>query len=111
MGVIHDLVDQGNTVIIIEHNPEMIFQADYIIDLGPEGGDKGGRVMAAGAPLELIRDRSVKSHTISYLRRTLEGQVFVPPPGRGKVRTKQKGKQSPSFPRKRESRGGAKGKA
>ena len=90
MGVIHDLVDQKNTVIIIEHNPEMIFQADYIIDLGPEGGDKGGRVMAAGAPLELIRDRSVKSHTISHLRRTLEGQVFAPAPGRGKVRVKQK---------------------
>jgi excinuclease ABC subunit A len=96
MGVIHDLVDHGNTVIIIEHNPEMIFQADYIIDLGPEGGDKGGRVMAMGAPVELIRDRSVKSHTISYLRRYLEGQVFAPPPGRGKVlgKPRQAGKRA-----------------
>jgi len=73
MGVIHSLVDQENTVIIIEHNPELIFQADYIIDLGPEGGDKGGRVMAMGAPHDLIRDRSVRSHTISYLRNYLQG--------------------------------------
>jgi excinuclease ABC subunit A len=88
MGVVHDLVDRGNTVVVIEHNPEMIFQADYIIDLGPEGGDKGGRVMAMGAPLELIRDRSVKSHTIAYLRRYLEGEVFATPSGRGRIVTK-----------------------
>jgi excinuclease ABC subunit A len=92
MGVIHDLVDRGNTVIIIEHNPEMILQADYIIDLGPEGGDKGGRVMAMGAPVDLIRDRSVKSHTISYLRQYLKGKAFASPTGRGKVRTKKKKK-------------------
>ena len=107
MGVIHDLVDHGNTVIIIEHNTEMIFQADCIIDLGPEGGDKGGRVMAAGAPLELLRDRSVKSHTISHLRRTLESQVFASSRGRGKVRTKKKVKgkraKASSSPRKRGS--------
>ncbi len=90
MGVIHDLVDGGNTVIIIEHNPEMIFQADYIIDLGPEGGDKGGRIMAEGLPRDLIRDRSVRSHTIAHLRKTLEGQVFAPPSARGKVRVKKK---------------------
>ena len=92
MGIIHDLVDQGNTVIIIEHNPELIFQADYLIDLGPDGGNQGGRVMAMGVPGELIRDRSVRSHTISYLRRTLEGQVFAPPSGRGKLRTQTKAK-------------------
>jgi excinuclease ABC subunit A len=90
MGVIHGLVDQGNTVIIIEHNPELICQADYMIDLGPEGGDQGGRVMAMGAVLELIRERSSRSHTISYLRRYLEGQVFSGRSVYGKVRSRGK---------------------
>ncbi len=66
------LVDQGNTVVVIEHNPSLILRADYLIDLGPEGGDGGGRVIAAGAPLDLVRDESVQTHTIRYLRRYLE---------------------------------------
>lgn len=69
MSVIHRLVDQGNTVVVIEHNPEVIRQADYLLDLGPEGGDQGGRVMACGAPTDLVRDSSVRSHTIDYLRK------------------------------------------
>ncbi len=69
MSVIHRLVDQGNTVVVIEHNPEVIRQADYLVDLGPEGGDQGGRVMARGAPADLLRDPSVRSHTIEYLRK------------------------------------------
>lgn len=69
MSVIHRLVDQGNTVVVIEHNPEVIRQADYLLDLGPEGGDQGGRVMARGAPADLLQDSSVRSHTIEYLRK------------------------------------------
>ena len=48
--VLHELVESGNTVVVIEHNLEVIKTADWIIDLGPEGGDGGGEIVAAGAP-------------------------------------------------------------
>ena len=70
--VLHALVDQGNTVIVIEHNLEVIKTADWIIDLGPEGGDKGGRVVAAGTP-EQIADVP-ESYTGQYLRPYLARQ-------------------------------------
>ena len=53
MQVIHRLVDKGNTVIIIEHNIDVIKQADYIIDMGPDGGRNGGRVVICGSPEEI----------------------------------------------------------
>ena len=53
IGVLQDLVDKGNTVIVIEHNLDVIKTADWIIDLGPEGGDEGGRLIAAGTPEEV----------------------------------------------------------
>ncbi len=55
LDVLHALVEQGNTVIVIEHNLEVIKTADWIVDLGPEGGDKGGRVVAAGTPEEVAQ--------------------------------------------------------
>jgi excinuclease ABC subunit A len=63
--VLHQLVDQGNTVIVIEHNLEVIKTADWIVDLGPEGGDKGGRVVAVGTP-EQVADTAA-SYTGKYL--------------------------------------------
>jgi len=54
--VLNKLVNKGNTVIVIEHNMEVIKVADYIIDLGPEGGDDGGQLIATGTPEELIRN-------------------------------------------------------
>ena len=63
--VLHTLVDQGNTVLVIEHNLEIIKTADWILDLGPEGGDKGGRVIAAGPPEEVAR--IAESYTGQYL--------------------------------------------
>jgi excinuclease ABC subunit A len=64
--VLHELVEQGNTVIVIEHNLDVIKTADHIIDIGPEGGDGGGKVVATGTP-EIVA-RSSKSHTGFYLK-------------------------------------------
>lgn len=64
--VLHTLVDQGNTVIVIEHNLEVIKTADYIIDMGPEGGHKGGRVVASGTPEEIVKIKG--SYTGQYLK-------------------------------------------
>jgi len=68
--VLQGLVDQGHTIVVIEHNMEMIKEADYIIDLGPEGGTGGGRVVAAGSPKEML-SKVKKSHTARYLKRYL----------------------------------------
>jgi len=69
--VLQALVDRGNTVAVIEHNLEIIKEADYIIDLGPEGGDGGGEVVAKGSPLEIL-ENSDRSYTARYLRKYLE---------------------------------------
>ena len=67
--VLHSLVDQGNTVVVIEHNLEVIKTADWIIDLGPEGGDGGGEVVATGTPEEV--SETPGSYTGEYLKRVL----------------------------------------
>jgi excinuclease ABC subunit A len=66
--VLQALVDKGNTVAVIEHNMEFIKEADYIIDLGPEGGDKGGYVVKTGSPVEILTNGN-QSYTAEYLRR------------------------------------------
>jgi excinuclease ABC subunit A len=68
--VLDRLVDSGNTVIVIEHNLEVIKTADHIIDLGPEGGDGGGEVVAEGTPEEVAR--IPQSYTGQFLKKTLE---------------------------------------
>ena len=68
--VLQRLVDKGNTVVVIEHNLEVIKCADYIIDLGPEGGDAGGRVVACGSPKEIVKVGD--SHTAQFLRKALK---------------------------------------
>ncbi len=73
--VLHHLVSLGNTVIVIEHNLDVIKTADYIIDLGPEGGDRGGEVIATGTPEEVIK--SPNSYTGQYLNRILNGQLEI----------------------------------
>jgi excinuclease ABC subunit A len=67
--VLNRLVDQGNTVVVIEHNLDVIKSADWIIDLGPEGGDEGGKVIAAGTPEQVAKVEA--SHTGNFLRRIL----------------------------------------
>jgi excinuclease ABC subunit A len=69
LNVLQRLVDKKNTVVIIEHNMEVIKNADYVVDLGPEGGDKGGEVVFAGSPEQLIQYKD--SHTGRYLKKLL----------------------------------------
>ena len=69
MNVITTLVDKGNTVLIIEHNMDVIKLADYIIDIGPEGGKAGGEVVAKGTPEEIIKNK--KSYTAKFLKKEL----------------------------------------
>jgi excinuclease ABC subunit A len=69
LDVLNTLVDRGNTVIVIEHSMEIIKSSDYIIDLGPEGGDKGGYIVAEGSPEEIIKQK--KSYTGRYLKKHL----------------------------------------
>ena len=69
MLVLHKLVDAGNTVLIIEHNLDVIKQADWIIDLGPEGGQAGGDIIAEGTPLSIVKNK--KSYTGKYLAKLL----------------------------------------
>ena len=66
VNVLNALVDSGNTVLVIEHNLDVVKTADYIIDLGPEGGKGGGKIVACGTPEELTKSR--KSYTAKYLK-------------------------------------------
>ncbi len=75
LAVLHRLVDYGNTVIVIEHNLDVIKTADWLIDLGPEGGDAGGNIVAVGTPEDLIKKR--KSYTGHYLKAKLQKKRAV----------------------------------
>jgi excinuclease ABC subunit A len=70
--VLRELVERGNTVVVVEHNLQVIAQSDWVVDLGPEGGAEGGRVVASGTPLEV--SKATGSHTADYLRRFLGAQ-------------------------------------
>ena len=67
--ILQRLVDAGNTVVVIEHNLDVIKSADYIIDIGPEGGEKGGRILVSGTPEEISKNK--ESYTGDYLKRLL----------------------------------------
>ena len=69
LAVLHRLVSTGNSVIVIEHNLDVIKTADHIIDLGPEGGDEGGRIIASGTPEEVAY--TAKSYTGKFLKKVL----------------------------------------
>jgi excinuclease ABC subunit A len=86
--VLHRLADSGNTVLVIEHNLDVIKTADWIIDLGPEGGDNGGRIIATGTPEEIARCE--KSYTGQYLRHKLEGRELLVPEEKPKPSKRKK---------------------
>jgi len=72
--VLRNLVDKGNTVLCVEHNLSIIRNTDYVIDLGPEGGEEGGQIVAEGTPYEIAKNR--KSYTGKYLREVFSGKVL-----------------------------------
>ncbi len=73
--VLHELVDQGNTVVVIEHNLDVVKTADHIIDIGPEGGDGGGEIVATGTPEEVAEVE--RSHTGRYLKQMLDAKAVA----------------------------------
>ena len=70
LGVIETLVNKGNSVIIIEHNMDVIKSSDWVIDLGPEGGDEGGEIIGCGTPETLVKNK--KSYTGQFLKGILK---------------------------------------
>ena len=70
--ILQRLVDTGNTILVIEHNLDLIKTADYIIDLGPEGGEKGGEVVAVGTPEQIVKNE--RSYTGQFLKKYLENK-------------------------------------
>jgi excinuclease ABC subunit A len=80
LGVLQRLRDEGNTIVVIEHNLDVIKTADWVIDLGPEGGDGGGRLVATGTPEDVAKVAA--SHTGQYLARMLGRGAGVRPGSR-----------------------------
>jgi excinuclease ABC subunit A len=75
LDVLHQLVEQGNTIVVIEHNLDVVRSADHVIDLGPEGGSGGGRIVAQGTPEQVARVKG--SYTGAFL-----AEIAAPPTGR-----------------------------
>jgi len=75
LAVLNRLADRGQSVVVIEHNLDVVKMADWVIDLGPEGGDEGGRIVAKGTPEEVAACDA--SHTGRYLKGRLEGRTFL----------------------------------
>jgi excinuclease ABC subunit A len=72
--VLHRLVDAGNTAVVVEHNLDVMAEADWIVDMGPEAGDGGGRIVAQGTPADVAR-RKKQSHTGRVLHEFLQGRT------------------------------------
>jgi excinuclease ABC subunit A len=75
--VLHRLVDAGNTAVVVEHNLDVMAEADWIVDMGPEAGEGGGRIVAQGTPAEIVSKKS-RSHTgrvlETFLRDRIQGE-------------------------------------
>ena len=88
MEVIQELADNGNTVVVIEHNLDVIKQADWIIDLGPEGGDGGGKIIAKGTPETIAK--TAASHTGKFLKQTIANTAITKPEEKSREKPKTK---------------------
>jgi len=88
LAVLHELVEQGNTVVVIEHNLDVIKTADWIVDIGPEGGDGGGMIVAEGTPEDVAKVAG--SYTGHYLARMLEGREAAAPKKKAAPRKRAK---------------------
>jgi excinuclease ABC subunit A len=88
--VLHTLVESGNTMVVIEHNMEVIKTADWVIDLGPEGGSGGGRIVAEGTPEDVAK--VAESYTGQYLQELLGRKQALPAPAKTKAKAKSKPK-------------------
>ena len=98
--MLHSLVDKGNTVIVIEHNLDVIKTADWIIDMGPEGGSGGGQVVAEGTPEEVAV--APGSHTGEFLKHMLETRPVTPAkPAKAAARSAAKKTPAKKTPAKR----------
>ncbi|MEQ8208101.1 MAG: excinuclease ABC subunit UvrA, partial [Woeseia sp.] len=80
LAVLHRLRDRGNTIVVIEHNLDVVKTADWVIDLGPEGGDGGGEIIAFGTPEQVAANKN--SFTGDYLRPLLNGVAEKKPAGK-----------------------------
>ncbi len=98
LSVLNRLADQGNTLVVIEHNLDVVKCADWIIDLGPEGGDAGGSVVAAGTPEDVMRIEA--SHTGRWMRQHLAGGETGASPAKPRS-AKRSSKKQPAAPRKK----------
>ena len=92
--VLHALVEQGNTVVVIEHNLEVIKTADWVIDLGPEGGDKGGEIVAEGTPEQVAKEP--RSYTGGYLAPLLAKSARAEPADAPLFATKRRRQREPA---------------
>jgi excinuclease ABC subunit A len=89
--VLHELVDHGNTMVVIEHNLDVVKTADWVIDFGPEGGDGGGEIIAVGTPEDVAADEA--SWTGRYLKQLLERQAARAPAKSAKGAKKSKARE------------------
>jgi len=87
--VLHELTDTGNTVVVIEHNLEVIKTADWVIDLGPEGGDGGGEIVASGTPEDIVKAARLVGRSPQGEGRSYTGQFLAPVLGRQPRRKKR----------------------
>ena len=100
--VLHALVDQGNTVVVIEHNLDVIKTADWIIDLGPEGGSRGGEIVATGTPEAVAANP--RSYTGHYLKPLLKPVAAARPPKAANNDTLEAAEAAEPAPRRRPGR-------